>query len=128
MTNTQLYLAIGLPCFSILIVWLGTTLSNRHAMKGLSKSMDDSSKNLSKSIDDTSKSLSKSIDDLGTSLRSEMTALTTSLRSEMKAGFDAVDQRLTRLETTVDRIDGEIRIDHERRIVKLEERILSRAS
>jgi len=106
MTNTQLYLAIGLPCFSILIVWLGTTLSNRHAMKGLSKS----------------------IDDLGTSLRSEMTALATSLRSEMKSGFDAVNQRLDRLETIVDRIEGEIRIDHERRITVLEERVLSKAS
>ena len=83
MTNTQLYLAIGLPCFSILIVWLGTTLSNRQAMKGVSKSIDD---------------------------------LGTSLRAEMKAGFNAVDQRLTRLETIVDRIEGEIRIDHEKRV------------
>ncbi len=106
MTNPQLYLAVGLPCFSILIVWLGTTLSNRHAMKGLSKS----------------------IDDLGISLRSEMAALATSLRSEMKSGFDAVNQRLDRLETVVNRIDGEIRIDHERRIVRLEERILTKAS
>jgi hypothetical protein len=117
MTNTQLYLAIGLPCFSILIVWLGTTLSNRQAIKGLSKS-----------IDDTSKSLSKSIDDLGTSLRSEMSTLATSLRLEMKSGFDAVNQRLDRLETIVDRIEGEIRIDHEKRITVLEERVLSKAS
>ncbi|MGB8481180.1 MAG: hypothetical protein WCE63_20425 [Acidobacteriaceae bacterium] len=95
MTTSQLYLAIFVPCFSILIVWLGSTMSNRQGMK----------------------SVSKSIDDLGTSLR-----------AEMKAGFNAVDQRLTRLETTVDRIDGEIRIDHERRIVKLEERVLSKAS
>ncbi len=95
MTNTQLYLAIGLPCFSILIVWLGTTLSNRQAMKGVSKSIDD---------------------------------LGTSLRAEMKAGFNAVDQRLTRLETIVDRIEGEIRIDHEKRITVLEERVFSKAS
>ena len=106
MTNTQLYLAIGLPCFSILIVWLGTTLSNRQAMKGVSKS----------------------IDDLGTSLRSEITALGTSLRAEMKAGFDAVDQRLTRLETAVDQINYEIRTVHEKRITVLEERVFSKAS
>ncbi|HVC90734.1 MAG TPA: hypothetical protein VND66_08950 [Acidobacteriaceae bacterium] len=106
MTTSQLYLAIFVPCFSILIVWLGSTLSNRQGMK----------------------SLSKSIDDLGTSLRSEMATLALSLRAEMKTGFDAVDQRLTRFEATVDRIDGEIRIDHERRIVKLEEKILSKAS
>ena len=117
MTNTQLYLAIGLPCFSILIVWLGTTLSNRQAMKSVSKS-----------IDDLGTSLRSEIAVQGASLRSEMSTLATSLRSDMKSGFDAVNQRLDRLETIVDRIEGEIRIDHEKRITVLEERVFSKAS
>lgn len=128
MTNTQLYLAIGLPCFSILIVWLGTTLSNRQAMKGLSKSIDDSSNNLSKSIDDLGTSLRSEMVALGTSLRAEMKMGFDSVRAEMKTGFDAVDQRLTRLETTVDQINNEIRVGHEKRITVLEERVFSKAS
>ena len=108
MTNTQYYISIGVPFFTILLVWLGTSVSNRNNMDAVRASID---------------------------------ALAVSLRAEMKLGFDAVNQRfdavnqridavekrLGRLETIVDRIEGEIRIDHERRITVLKGRLLSRA-
>ncbi len=95
MTNTQYYIAVGIPFFTILLVWLGTSVSNKHSADAM---------------------------------RAAIEALGVSIRAEMKTGFDAVNRRLDRLETIVDRIDGEIRIDHERRIVKLEERLLTKAS
>lgn len=97
MTNAQFYVAIGVPFFTILMVWLGTSMSNR------------------RSIDDLRASIE--------ALRSEMHASIEALRSEMKMGFDAVNQRLDRVEARMDRIDNEIRIDHERRISILEDRL-----
>ena len=95
MTNLQFYFAIGVPFFTILVVWIGSTVANRHAIQDL---------------------------------RAEIHALGASLRAEMKAGFEAVDKRLTRLKTTVDRIDSEIRQNHEHRLTILEERVLGRVS
>lgn len=86
MTNVQYYISIGVPMFTVLVVWLGTTLLNRGAIESLG----------------------------------------ISIRAEMKMGFDAVNQRIDRLETKLDRIDHEIRVDHEHRLTILEERLLAK--
>lgn len=41
MTNVRLYLAIGLPVFSILVVWLGSTMLNNRALNALGQRIDD---------------------------------------------------------------------------------------
>jgi hypothetical protein len=41
MTNVQLYLAIGLPVFSILVVWLGSTMLNNRSINALGQRIDD---------------------------------------------------------------------------------------
>ncbi len=104
MTDSQLCLAIVVPYLAILIVWFCITISNKH------------------SFEDTR----TSIDAPGTSLRSAIAGFGESIRAEMRAGFDATDQSLSRLETTVDRINEEIRVDRERRIARLEARLFSK--
>jgi len=91
MTNVQLYLAIGLPVFSILIVWLGSTMMNNRAINAFGQRIDD-------------------------------------LRSEMRAGFDGVNVRLDRLEARFDRIEDEVRKDHEGRLARLEARVFARTA
>lgn len=102
MTNVQFYFAIGLPVFSILIVWLGSTIMNNRAINGLASRIDDSNRSLSQRIDD--------------------------LRAEMRAGFAGVNERLGRLETRFDRIEEEVRKDHESRLSRLEARVFSRTA
>ena len=102
MTDTQFYFAIGLPMFSILVVWLGSTIVNTRAINALAQRIDDQGKSLTQRIDD--------------------------LRSEMKAGFDAVNGRLDRLETRLTRIEDEVHRDHESRISRLEARVFSSAA
>jgi len=91
MTNVQLYLAIGLPVFSILVVWLGSTMMNNRAISALGQRIDD-------------------------------------LRAEMRTGFDGVNNRLDRLETRFDRIEDEVRKDHEGRLARLEARVFARTA
>jgi predicted nuclease with TOPRIM domain len=93
MTSAQFYIAIGI--FSILLVWLGSTVANNRALNALGQRIDD--------------------------LRSEM-------NSQIKAGFDGVNQRLDRLETRFDRIEDEVRKDHESRLSRLEARVFSRTA
>ena len=102
MTTPQFYVAIGLPIFFILLVWLGSTVANNRAIGALGQRIGD---------------LNQRIDDL----RSEM-------RSQMKAGFDGVNARLDRLETRFDRIEDEVRKDHEGRLSRLEARVFSRTA
>jgi hypothetical protein len=91
MTSAQFYLAIGLPIFSILLVWLGSTVANNRAISALGQRIDD-------------------------------------LRSEMRAGFTGLNQRLDRLETRFDRIEDEVRKDHESRLSRLEARVFTRTA
>ena len=35
MTNTQFYIALGIPFFTILLVWIGSTVANRSAINDL---------------------------------------------------------------------------------------------
>ncbi len=105
MNNTQLYLSIGLPLFTLLLVFL----ANNRAIDALRSEMKTSSD----------------------ALRSE----TSALRTEMQAGFqmlnkriDDTNERIGRLERRLDTIDTEIRINHDSRLAVLEARILERAS
>ena len=98
MTSAQFYLAIGLPIFSILLVWLGSTVANNRAINALGQRIDD---------------LGQRIDDL---------------RSEMRAGFAAVNARIDRLETRFDRIEDEVHKDHESRLSRLEARVFARTA
>jgi len=91
LTNAQLYLAIGLPVFSILVVLLGSTMMNNRAINALGQRIDD-------------------------------------LRAEMRTGFDGVNNRLDRLETRFDRIEDEVRKDHEGRLARLEARVFARTA
>lgn len=109
MANAQFYAAVGLPVFSILVVWLGTTASNNRAIGALGKRMDD----MNQRIEGMNQSLNQHIDDR---------------RSEMKAGFAGVNERLSRLETRFDRIEDEVRKDHEGRLARLEARVFARSA
>jgi hypothetical protein len=95
MTSAQFYFAISLPIFSILLVWLGSTVANNRAISALGQRIND--------------------------LRSEMNL-------QMKAGFDGVNQRLDRLEVRFDRIEDEVRKDHESRLSRLEARVFTRTA
>ena len=112
MTNLQFYFAMGLPAFSILVVWLGSALVNGRAFSGLGQRIDD----LGQRID----GLGKRIDDQGRRIDD--------LRSEMRDGFNQVNERLSRLETRFDRIEDEVRKDHEGRLARLEARVFARTA
>jgi hypothetical protein len=106
MTSAQFYTAIGLPIFSILLVWLGSTVANNRALGALGQRIEDISKridDLGRRIDDQGKALGQRIDDLGKTL----------------------GQRIDRLETRFDRVEDEIRKDHEGRLARLEARVFS---
>jgi hypothetical protein len=90
MSNIRFYLAIGLPVFSILMVWLGSTVLNNRAIGALGQRIDD-------------------------------------LRSDMRTGFEGVNHRLDRLEARFDRVEDEVRKDHEGRLSRLESRVFTRA-
>jgi tetrahydromethanopterin S-methyltransferase subunit G len=113
MASFQIYLAIGLPMFSILVVWLGSTLANNHAINGLGKRIDDLGNSLNKRIDDLDRGLNQRIDDL---------------RSEMRTGFSAVNERLTRIEVRLDHVEDEVRKDHESRLSRLEAKVFTSAA
>ena len=109
MTSTQFYVAIGLPIFSILLVWLGSTVANNRAIGALGQRIDDMGARLDQRIDD----MGKRIDDL---------------RSEMRTGFATVNERLDRVETRFDRIEDEVRKEHESRLSRLEARVFARTA
>jgi len=142
MTNVQFYFAVGLPIFSILIVWLGSTLVNIRAINALAHRIDDQGKridelgkNLNQRIDELGKSLNQRTDELGNNLNQRIQDYSQGLnlriddlRSEMRAGFASVNERLGRLETRFDRIEDEVRKDHENRLARLEARVFSSAA
>jgi hypothetical protein len=109
MTSAQFYFAIGLPVFSILLVWFGSTVANNRAIGALVQRIDDLRSEMR-------------------SGRSEMRSALDDLRSEMKTGFEAVNRRLDRLETRFDRIEDEVRKDHEARLSRLEARVFTRTA
>jgi hypothetical protein len=109
MNNTQLYLSIGLPLFTLLLVFI----ANNRAIDALRSEMKTSTD----------------------ALRTEIKMSTDALRTEMHAGFQMLNQRthythdrISRMERRLDVIDTEIRINHDSRLAVLEARILERAS
>ena len=123
MTNVQFYFALGLPILSILIVWLGTTIVNTRAIAALGQRIEDQGRNLAQRIEDQGKNLAQRIEDQGKSLTQRID----DLRAEMRAGFESVNGRLDRLEVRFDRIEDEVRKDHESRLSRLEARVFSGA-
>ena len=97
MTDHQLYISVGVPFFSLILVWLGTSVSNRTAISGVRSSIDD---------------LRKSLDHL---------------RDSINIRIDDTNQRIGRMEAKLDSIDSEIRTGHERRLAMLEATVFKRA-
>jgi hypothetical protein len=102
MTNTQFYFAIGVPFFTVLLVWIGSTIANRSAIGDLRSEMRGG-------VD---------------GLRSEMWAGFDGINRRL----DGLESRFDRLDARFDRMDTEIRKDHEHRITMLEERVFTRLS
>ena len=102
MNNTQFYFVIGVPFFTVVLMYIVGALSNRSAINDVSKHIDD---------------VSKHIEDL----RSD-------LRSDMRAGFSDLGSRMDRIDHRLDTIDTEIRINHDHRLAVLEARVLGRVS
>ncbi len=116
MNNTQLYLSIGLPLFTLLLVFI----ANNRAIDALRSEM--------KTGNDALRAEMKTSND---ALRSEMSTL----RNEMQTGFqmlnkriDDTNERIGRMERRLDTIDTEIRINHDSRLAVLEARVFNRAS
>ncbi len=59
MTDHQLYISVGVPFFSLILVWLGTTLFNRAALAALRTSIEDLRDALTARIDDTNQRISR---------------------------------------------------------------------
>ena len=135
MTTVQFYFALGLPVFSILIVWLGATIANVRDVNELGRRIEDQGKSLGQRVEDQGKSLGQRIEDQGKTLGQRIEdqgkvlgQRIDDLRTEMHAGFDGVNERLNRLETRFDRIEDEVRKDHESRLARLETKAFSSAA
>ena len=100
MSNIQFYFAIGVPFFTVLLVWIGGTIANRSA------------------IGDLRSEMRTAVDDL----RSEMKAGFDAVNRRL----DGMESRFDRFEARFDRMDNEIRKDHEHRVTMLEERVFGR--
>ena len=127
MSNQQLYVVVGAPFLTFLLVFIVSSITNRNAINDLRGEMQ-----------------------AGFSfLREEMQAGFTSQREEMRAGFEAVNKRIddtnrriddgnrridelservSRVETKLEVLNTEIRSDHERRLATLEAHVLGKAS
>ena len=153
MTNVQFYFAIGLPIFSIVLVWLGSTIMNNRAINilasrigdlgsrindlndSLSQRIEDSNQSLNQRIEESIRSLGQRIEDSNQNLSQRIEESNRSLgqrvddlRTEMRAGFTGVNERLSRLETRFDRVEDEVRKDHEARLARLEARVFARTA
>ncbi len=116
MRNTQFYFATGVPFFTVALMFIVATISNRAALGDLGKRLDDFGKrfddlgkridDLGKRLDETSAHLNRRIDDL----RIEVTG------------------RLDRIEKKLDALDATVRENHESRLALLEARVFSKAS
>ena len=98
MSNTQFYFSLGVPFFTVLVVWIGSTIANRSAVNDLRSEMRAGFDSMGKRIDTLSERI------------------------------DRLEARIDRLETRLDRLDTDIRKDHEHRLTILEERVLSRTA
>ncbi len=102
MNNTQLYVSVGVPFFTLLVIYVASTISNRSAVSDLRAENRSAT------------------DDLRAEMRAGFEAISKRL--------DGIDKRLDRVETKLDRLTEEVYKLHEGRISRLEERVFSRAS
>ena len=112
MTNTQLYLTIGVPFLTFLITYIVTAISNRTAIQDLRTEMRSG------------------FADLRTEMRSNISDLRLDLGSRMDhldRRMDRIENRMDRIEKRLDTIDTEIRVNHDSRLAVLEARVLGRA-
>ena len=106
MSNTQFYFALGVPFFTLLIVYFTSVFSNRSAITDLRSEMNKG--------DDA--------------LRSEMRQGFADLRSSIGDLRSDLGARLDRIEKKQEALDSEIRIGHDHRIAVLEAQVLHHAS
>ncbi len=111
MTNTQYYMSIGIPMFTILVVWIGSVVTNRSSMKAVNLRIED--------VNLRFNDVNLRIDDLNLRFND--------LRADMNRRFDDMNRRFDRLEALLDRIDKDLRVDHEHRLTILEERVFAKA-
>ncbi len=102
MNITQFYFALGVPFFTVVLMYVIGTISNRAAINDLRAEMRAGVANP----------------------RSEMHAGFSALNSRM----DAIKKRIDRFGKKLNTIDTEIRINHDHRLAVFEARVLRRAS
>ena len=141
MTNMQFYFALGVPFFTVVLMYVAGILSNRSAVNDLRSEMRGSVNNLRSemrgAVNDLRSEMRAGFTDIAYRfsdlLRSDRGAVN-DLRSEMRAGFTDIAYRFSDLSSRMDRekrldtIDTEIRISHDHRLAVLEARVLDRAS
>ena len=116
MNNTQLYFAMGVPFFTVVLMFIVSAISNRSALGDLGRRIDD----FGKRSDD----LGKRIDDIGKRLEES----TSHLNRRIDDLRIEVTGRLDRIEKKLDALDATVRENHESRLALLEARVFSKAS
>ena len=138
MNNTQLYLSIGLPLFTLLLVFIANNRAIDALRSEMKTNMDALRNEMKTNMDALRSEMKTNMDALRSEMKISNDALhndMSALRAEMQAGFqmlskriDDTNERIGRLEHRLDTIDTEIRINHDSRLALLEARILERAS
>ena len=109
MSNLQFYFAMGVPFFTVVLMFIVATISNRSAINDLGKRIDDLGKridDLGKRVDDQSSGLNKRMDDF---------------RIDVTGRLERIEKKLGELEVTV-------RQNHESRLAVLEAKVFTKAS
>ena len=113
MSNLQFYFALGVPFFTVVLMFIVSTISNRAAVSDLGKRIDDLGAGLNKRIDDLGAGLNKRIDDL---------------RGDMNGQFTETHDKLDKVEKRLERVEDAVRVNHEARLASLEAHVFSKAS
>ncbi len=112
MSNMQFYFAMGVPFFTVVLMFIVATISNRSAINDLGKRIDD----LGKRMDDLGAGLNKRMDDLGAGLNKRMD----DFRMDVTGRLERIEKKLSEVEITV-------RQNHESRLAVLESKVFSKA-
>ena len=103
MSNSQLYISVGVPFFTLLIVYIASAISNRSTVDSLRAEMRAGFESLGKRLDGLDARLDR-----------------------MDTRMDRIELRLDRMDGKLDRIAEDVYKLHESRISRLEERVFSR--
>ena len=98
MSNTQFYFALGVPFFTVMLMFVVSTISNRSAITELGKRIND--------------------------MRNDMNARF----GDMNVRFNEVNGRLDRVENRLEQIESAVRVNHEARLATLEAHVFRTAS